>query len=539
MCNIHKGGIEMKKYVFVLVVIGIIVFLSNKVIALSENFLFVINTVGIPRYNAYGYEISEEVYKTYNVFSYSEPHKVTMKGQRWKNTKYGYWAKNKGAYKGTGTRGEYYILGYSYSGAEIYNYYFPIDVLPTTTPEQWVFYANKEAEKSWKDKTKYKYEEQLEHMLNSKLMFNDLSSRAKADNPKYIKEYNITAGGIGKNKARLDAAATWKTHGIITTKRMVSGVLYSQIYLVKPMAADAEAVSNLKVNTSYVLKETEDEICIPITYGMSIEKMSGYADKKHVREIKSKLYINNKEVSEISGSKITSVGNEYMLVITRDKIPQSTTEHSIEIRTDGYVHTEFAADGLMQNSKKLTVKIFVEPKKIIPVKETNVMLLEKDVQKWVVRPLAQTLETNFKESIGFTEAGKHLVIKLILDVDSVEKAKVYLDNNLIKSENVLESKNKLILRVKIPEETITTLFGFASLREDTKKYFNMDISKIGKRKLEPHVLKVVCVLNNKEYDTEILVDTLDNYLANINTSILVSNYEQTKVRINLEEWMYE
>lgn len=529
----------MKKIIFALVVTVMSIFLLNRVMALSDDFLFVINTVGIPRYNAYGYEISEEVYRIYNVFSYSEPHKVTMKGQRWKNSKYGYWAKNRGAYKGTGIRGEYYILGYSYSGAEIYNYYFPIDVLPTTTPEQWVFYANNEAEKSWKDKTKYKYEEQVEHMLNSKLMFNDLSSRAKADNPKYIKEYNITAGRIGKNKARLDAAATWKTHGIITTKRKVLGVLYSQIYLVKPMAADAEAVSNLKVNAKYVLKETEDEICIPITYGISVENLSGYADKKHVKEIKSRLYIDNKEVSEISGSKITSVGNEYMLVITRDKIPQSITEHNIEIRTDGYVHTEFSADGLMQDSKKLTVKIFVEPKKIIPVKETNVMLLEKDVQKWVVRPLAQTIETISKESIGFTEAGKYLAIKLMLNVDGVEKANVYLDNKLIISEKILESKNKLILKTKIPEKTLTTLFGVASLRDETNNYFSMDLSKIGKRKLEPHILKVVYMLNNKEYYTEILVDTLDNYLTNINTSILVSNYEQTKIKTNLEEWIYE
>ena len=68
-------------------------------------------------------------------------------------------------------------------------------------------------------------------MKNSKLMFNDISSRSKADNPKYIKEYNITANKIGLSKARLDVAATWKTYGMISTRRYIDGVVYSQVYL--------------------------------------------------------------------------------------------------------------------------------------------------------------------------------------------------------------------------------------------------------------------------------------------------------------------
>lgn len=528
----------MKKIVCAAVGILLFEFMLIKVQALSEEFLFVIDTVGIPRYNAYGKEISEQVYEAYNIFSYSEPQKVTASGQRWKNSKYGFWAKNKGIYKGSGTRGEYYILGYSYSGAVIYNYYFPMDVIPLTPPETWTFYTYPAAKQSWEDKSKYKYEEQVLHMLNSKLMFNDISSRAKADNPKYIKEYNITAGDIGKKLARLDTAATWKTYGMISTRRRISGTVYSQVYLVKPMAADAQAVCNLETIKSYILKEKDEEIVIPITYGVMVENMTGYADKKHIKEIKATLYINNEKTEDISGSKIISVGNEYMLVITRDKFPPNI-EHKIEIRVDGYVHTEFSVDGLMQDTKKMSINVFVEPKKIIPVKQTNVMLLEKDVQKWVVSPLPQTIETQNKETIGFVEAGKSVVLKLSLDVNNVENISVYLNNKLLNCEKLLETEKKSIVKVTIPKQTETTLFGIMSLREETNSYFITNIKDIGSRKNEPYILKIVVIYEGKEYETNMLLDVLDTYLSNINTSILVKNYNQAMIRRGFDEWAYE
>lgn len=528
----------MRKSIFIFVIALVIMCISNNVMALSEEFLFVIDTVGIPRYNAYGKEISEEVYEAYNIFSYSEPHKVTSSKQRWKNSKYGFWAKNKGMYNGAGTRGEYYILGYSYSGSEIYNYYFPMDAIPSTTPDKWKFYTYPSAKDSWEDTTKYKYEEQISHMLNSKLMFNDISSRAKADNPKYIKEYNITAGKIGKKLARLDTAATWKTYGMISTMRKISGIVYQQVYLVKPMAADAEAACSLNIQSKAVLGSEQDEICIPINYSISVENMTGYANKKHIKELKAAIYINGEKADEISGSKITSVGNEYMLVITRDKFPPNI-EHDIEVKVDGYIHTEFAVDGLMQDSIKQTVSIFVEPKKIIPVKETNVMLLEKDVQKWVVSPLAQTVETDAKDSAGFVEAGKYIALKLILDVNSVDNVEIYLNNRLLKSEKLLERKSVLVLKVQIPENTETTLFGPTSLRENSGGYFDVNLKDVGTRNKEPHSLKIITTYNSKQYDTEILIDTLDSYLANINTSISITNYKEAMVKTDLEEWLNE
>lgn len=528
----------MKKCILSFLLIMSMIGLSNKIYAISEKFLFVIETVGIPRYNAYGDEISEAVYNTYNIFSYSEPQKVVHGEQRWKNSKYGYWAKNIGPYKGSGTRGEYYILGYSYSGAIIYNHYFPMDVIPITTPDKWTFYSYPGAEKSWEDKTKYKYEEQIEHMLNSKLMFSDISSRDKADNPEYIKEYNITAGQIGKKLARIDAAATWKTNGVISTRRKISGIIYSQVYLVKPMAADAKAVCNIDVEKELILTKEQDELVIPISYGIAVENMTGYADEKHIKEIKSTLYINGKKVDEISGSKITSKGNEYMLVITREEFPPRN-EHKIELKVDGYVHTEFAVDGLMQDTKTQIINVIVEKKQIIPVKETNVMLLEKNINDWVVSPLAQNFQTISKGTIGFVEAGRYLAIKLDLDVDSVENTLIYLDNILLKSEKLIENVERLVLKVNIPIETESTLFGYMSLREDKENYFLADFSRLGERNKEPHILKIVTIYDNEQHNNEIMIDTLDNYLSNINTSILVNNYNETKVKRDFKEWANE
>jgi len=528
----------MKKCVFVFLLIAIIILLGDKVFALSDNFLFIIDTVGIPRYNTYGHEISEEVYNAYNIFSYSEPHKVTNQKQRWKNSKYGYWAKGKGIYTGSGTRGEYYILGYSYSGAEIYNYYFPMDVIPTTTPDKWVFYTYPAAQSSWSDNAKYKYEEQLTHMLNSKLMFNDISSRARADNPKYIKEYNITAGEIGKNLARLDTAATWKTYGMISTMRKISGVVYQQVYLVKPMAADAKAVCDLDAETNWTLTEEQDEVIIPIEYRVSVENMTGYANVKHIKELKVELHINGEKVDEISGSKITSKGNEYMLVITRDKFPPRIN-HKIELKIYGYVHTEFAVDGLMQDTKSKSINVYVEPKKVIPVKETNVMLLEKYDKKWVVSPLAQNIETNNKNSIGFIEAGKYIALRLNMAVDNFENIDIYLGNNLLKSERILEENKKIILKTCIPEQTDATLFGFTSLRDNTGSYFTVDVQNIGTRKKEPYTLRIVVTYGGKNYETEILIDVLDCYVSNINTIIDINNYNEVMVKTNLEEWIHE
>lgn len=62
------------------------------------------------------------------------------KGGKIQNMAYG--ANGQGAYNGSGVRGEYNLLGRDYSGNIINNYYFPVDALPETTPENWWYYPN-------------------------------------------------------------------------------------------------------------------------------------------------------------------------------------------------------------------------------------------------------------------------------------------------------------------------------------------------------------------------------------------------------------
>ena len=534
--NTNKSKTDNNKCVLRILAMFLVIVSVNKIYALSEDFLFTIDTVGIPRVNSYGYEISEDVYLAYNIFAYSEPHKISSSNQRWKNSKYGYWAKGKGRYTGSGTRGEYYVIGYTYSGEEIFNYYFPMDSIPTTTPDTWTFYSYPAAEASWEDETMYKYEEQLTHMLKSKLMFNDLSSTAKANNPKYIKEYNITAEKIGKKKARLETAATWRTYGMISTRRKISGVIYKQVYLVKPMAADAEVEVNLEIGENYILTEDNEELLIPIKYGVNIINMTGYANEKHIKEIKCSLYVDNENVDEISGSKIISVGNEYMLVITREN-SSKRTEKTIEIRADGYMHTEFAADGLLRDTLTKTINVQIEPKKIPPIKNIGYTVIEKENDIMVVRPLAQNFETNMEETIGFIEAGKTLGVKLEFAVDSVKKIDIKLNENSVMYTTLVETENKKIIGIKIPENTETTLYGETSLRDENVSYFNINKSNIGTRKKDPYTLKIIVTNQEKEYITECKIDILDSYLSNMNTEVHVTNVEEVSNKTKLIFWL--
>lgn len=527
-----------KRCITFMFLIASIILFNKTYAAISDEFKFVIDTVGIPRYNAYGEEISEEVYYTYNIFSYSEPQKVVSNSQRWKKSKYGFWTKNGGSYKGKGTRGEYYVLGKSYSGSLIYNYYFPMDVIPNTTPDTWTFYKYPEAKESWEDKSKYKYKEQLDHMKYSKLMFNDISSRSKADNPKYIKEYNITANKIGLSKARLDTCATWKTYGMISTRRKISGVIYSQVYLVKPMAANAKVKAGLIVEDKYTLSKDKDELLIPITYNLNVENMTGYAKKEHIKNINCKLYINGEKVDEVSGSKITSVGNKYMLVITREKYLINKT-HSIEIEVSGYMHTEFAVDGLMQDKLTKKTTIFVENKPQNPINNISVMTLEKQDNAWVVRPLAQTNITKNEKSVGFSEAGKYIALKLEKGVEVKNPIEKVLINKQETEYKVLkETEKNIILAIKLPETLTTTLYGIDSLREKTSNYFKINEKEITLRHKSPHKITIISKNNSDEFENEILIDTMDSVLSNINTKLETNilNREEIDSVQTIEEW---
>lgn len=511
----------------------------QKSYAISDNFKFVIDTIGVPRYNVYGRELNEEIYKAYNIFSYGAPEELsTRDGQRWKNSKYGLWSKGQGAYNGSGIRGEYNLLGRDYSGNIINNYYFPVDALPETTPENWCYYSNPGALASWSDKNKYKYVEQLEYMKTTKLLFNDISSRDNSDNPEKIKEYNITASKIGLDKARLDVCSTWKTNGIIHTRRKVGNKIRYAVFLTKPMAADANIKSGLEINKNITMEETENKVLVEIGYGANIINMTGYANKNHIKEIKSILYINGEEVNSISGSKISTLGGKYVLKLSREELAQEQN-NIIKILNKSYAHTEFAVDGLMQDEVEQILNIYVEKSKIIPLQIDDIKIVEKEENALVVRPLSQCDETIKKDSFGISEAGRNVAIKLkknenIADIN-LEDLTIYLNEEKLGDVDISLSKNgkNVIVKFKIPMYLNTSIYGWKSLREMYGNYFNILQEDIGKRIAEPHVLEI----KYKQEDVGIVIkfDTIDDFVTNLNYRYTEKSSDNLDVK-TLEEW---
>lgn len=529
-------------------IVGIIVLFTmwisqNEIYAISENFKFVIDTIGIPRYNVYGKEINEEIYKAYNVFSYGTPEELGSDlGQRWKNSKYGLWAKGLGAYCGNGIRGEYNLLGKDYSGNVINNYYFPVDVLPTNTPEYWEYYSNPGALESWKDTNKYKYVEQLEYMKNTKLLFNDISSRDNSDNPEKIKEYNITASKIGLDKARLDVSSTWKTNGIIHARRKVDNSIRYAVFLTNPMSANASIKNQLEVKQKFwVMSSNQDSISMSIKHGANIVNMEGYANPNHVKEIVSKLYVNGKLVDEISGGKTDTLGKKYMLKLTRDDLIENE-ENVIKIVNECYAYTEFAVDGLMQDVGKQNIMVRVKEKEIIPFQIDEVKVLEKQQESLVVSPLAQSNITEEESSLGITEAGKYLAMKLDINnkinSEELDNLEVYFNNEKIENIEKIYSQenNNVCVSFRIPIHSGSSVFGWKSLRQLYGNYFGIEESQIGRRINPPHEITIKAKYNSKETSKSFKIDTIDDYVTNINYRYS-NGYYNNKGILKLEDWL--
>lgn len=241
----------------------------SNIFANSAEFINMIGVLGVPRYNSNKEEINEDVYKIYKVFCYSAPEKYKGKdpAQRWKDSKYGLWNKSGGAYKGTGTRGEYLILGKNYGGAVLSNYYFPLDAISPDTPDKWNYRINSGALESWTNGKAYLFTEQRDFMKYSKLVFNDLSSRDNADNPAKFKEYNITPNTIGLDRVKLETSSSWKTRGVVSVKFIRNGNLRYAFFFTNPIAANANVKSSVVTSSNnYNIKEKEKEIIIPIDY---------------------------------------------------------------------------------------------------------------------------------------------------------------------------------------------------------------------------------------------------------------------------------
>lgn len=266
-----------------------------------------------------------------------------------------------------------------------------------------------------------------------------------------------------------------------------------------------------------------------------------------MKEIKLTLYINNEKIDGISGSKTMNVGTQYMFKVNRYKFSPNIT-HSVKIKVDGYLHTEFAVDGLMQDSIQKEIKIKVLPKKVIPINSQNVKVLSKISERLVVSPLAQTINTNNSSSMGFIEAGKYLILKYNLNIpkNDMKNIQIYLDNKLIEGSDIcnkiiksINQNEKYIIVVKIPEETQSSLYGWYSLREAIGSYFEVQDTSILERKTAPHILKLSFTYNEIKYTNEIKFDTLDNYLTNINNVInnQILNISELNKYEDLEKWI--
>ena len=169
-------------------------------------------------------------------------------------------------------------------------------------------------------------------------------------------------------------------------------------------------------------------------------------------------------------------------------------------------------------------------------KQTALKVVEKDALDWVVRPLAQSIDTS-KETLGFTEANRYIIAKLNLNVNlkDINDIEVKIDNECIENLYIYNLKNILAIKLQIPKEIEPTLYGEESLREKHGNYFDVRKEQIGERKSDPHILEVQFIFEGKEYKEQFAFDTLDTLLSNINSN--VSNAITNNEGISLDEWL--
>ena len=529
-----------KKYIRILMLVLLLVAFKQICFGISDDFKFVIDTIGIPRYNVIGDEINEEVYYTYNVFSYSDPVTISSRTskQRFKTVlNKGKWTLGGGAYKNIGTRGEYDILGVDYSGNYIYNVYFPVDSIPETLPDSWQYITISGALDSWKDTNKFKYNEQLEYMKNSNLLFDTINYSSSTIDPYNLVEYNICVNKIGLDKVSLNTCATWKTYGVVSVNRINNkGQIRYATLAIKPMAASADVSSYIISEDRIILDENLDEVTLKINFGANAINLNSYAKKEHIKEIYSDIYINGNKVSEVSNTKSDNVSKTYIYKISRKDFKEGI--YTLNISTNSYLYTEFSVDGLMRDNKNKNITIQVEKKKVVPIKDIDVKILEKNNNSYCVRELIQTKQTKEANSYGIVEKDKHIALKLKAGNIKLKKEniKIYIDDINLDFDVIKENDKIVILDVKIPNKVKSTILGWESYRDFEQSYFNINFENIGNRINPCNKLKIKYIDNGESYTQELLIDTIDSYKSNINfifeNNLIKTNYPLIKI----DEW---
>lgn len=491
--------------------------------AIEIDFKFIIDTIGIPEFNKHGDRINEDVYNQYNIFVYSDPIAMYSKVnyQRFKAVKdKGKWTQDAGPYIGEGAQGEYYILGTSYNGDLVHNVYFPVDTVPKTSPESWQYIKIQNAKQSWNDQTKYKYIEQLEYMKNGKLLFDKLDFTNNTADSYNIVEYDIIPSIRGLEYFNLNTASTWRTMGIVTAKRKAEdGILKDVFFATKPMAANAEVNSILDVKYSD-MNENEDTVEISIDYGAKVVNLNEYAKAEHIKQICSIIYINDKKIKRISGSKIVNISEEINFTISREECGEQES-YPLKIKVFSYLYTEFSVDGLLTNTLEKNITIQISPKKINPVKNLELGVFKQNKNSLVVSPLNYIKEMYKLNSVGIIELGRYLAVIVNTDVktDIIDEITIYINKVKHIYDIVDINERGYILKLKLEDEIGITLKDWNTLRESTQSYFEIRSEDLGTRKSIPNELEICVSVKKREYRYQILFDTISNYMNNINYNI--------------------
>ena len=340
----------MKKVIILfLVVISIV---PSCIYAYSSGFEYMIDAIQIKSVNINGMKLNEEIYEKYNMFVYGSPLNVSNQKQKWKTTKNGNWTLNGGAWRGNGTRGEYWILGEDYTGKLVHNEIYPDDYNSGTSPLNWNYREIKDALESWNDMTKYQYDIQRDYMLNSKLS-------------RFGIEYDLTPLEIGLNKARVESYATWKSAGSIYTEKPGEGNIYwVATFSIKPMAADAKLYSTITLpnGNDYIVKKDQDMIEIPLSFGAFVEGLNEYAKPEHIKIIESQLKVNGINKNLISESRKTNISKDDVIIVNRKDY--NSDEIIIELECNSFLSTYFVSDPTMYATTKEYIKVKFENEKI-------------------------------------------------------------------------------------------------------------------------------------------------------------------------------
>ena len=482
------------------------IILNNKIYGISKDFEFLINTIGVPRYNSLGKEISESTYNKYNVFCYDEPYNlISNSKQRFKTV-------NGGKTKYKNDFGEFNILGYSYSGALVYNFYFPVDYIPETTPNNWEYIVTEGARKSW-DLINFKNLNNMNYMKNTSMLFDYIDFENNSTNPYNQVDYNLTPNKVGLDKVVMNTYSTFKTKGILTARRKnPNGNITYSIFSTAPMAINANIKSKLNCNENIVLNEREQEIDINIDFGATINGLNDYATKNNIKEVVSELYINNKKVSVISNVKTDNINRIYTFKINRKEY-EKASKYPILLKVKSYFYTEFDVDGIFKNEITKTVNLTVKELKKEIVRSYDLNILEKDSKgKYILTPLIQNIATK-NVSSGIIEKGKY--ITLTINTDSrldTSDLNIYINNNKVEKE-ILKSNNKItILKIYIDDMSSNTIASWKYLRDRQGSYFDIDFNNIGDRINKPN--KLTLKTNEKEYIK--YFDTIDYFGYNTN-----------------------